>query len=190
MAGVYIYRSPALRIVNAAGTVVYPTAASGLGSFRLAPRDGGKANYGIQLSKCEVDYVPELIGPFQTPAWENRLTLNGFRPSIRLVFAFIEPGFAKDVSKFIAGSGYGASLMNRLFVRSFEAEDYCALQFNLFAAPVQLGGGVSPWRGVWMKSAWAPRDYEDKSGNGYAWEMQLETRALIAAPGDWSGGVW
>ncbi len=156
-------KRPAIRIVNSVGTVV-------TGPLKLWLPDS--AAQGIVCS-ARCDYVPEMLGPYMNTAYQDRLTLLGYRPTIDLTFPVV-----------LSDGASGLAVLLSYYTASLQTGTFAALQFNLFH------DSSAVWRGVFPTTSWAPKPMGGKDRSGYELEWTLRARDLITAPGDWSTGTW
>jgi hypothetical protein len=159
----FYQKTPALRLVNSSGAVI----AGPLSLYQPAALTQGI----ICTADCK--YPPELLGPWHNLAYQTRLTLLGYRPSVSLSFPLLA-----------ADGASGMALLYQYYTGAFAAGYYAALQFNLFSTT------CSVWRGMFPTSAWEPRPLGGKQRTGYELDLTLEARDLINAPGDWTAGTW
>jgi hypothetical protein len=156
---------PALRIVDQAGNVT-------AGPYNLWQPYGTSLDLVVRSTACHYARIGQ---DWETFSFAERSRLYGFRPSIVLAFSWLGSG---------TDSNKGLLVMRNLYTISVAAEDYAAMQFNLFA-----DSGASPWRGVLVRSDWAPRITE-RQKIGFELDLELVAKDLIPAAGDWMNLTW
>ena len=154
----------AIRLVNASGSVI-------AGPLKLWLPDADAQ--GLFLANGTPKYAPEFLGPYMNAGYQERWIFLGYRPHV-------------DLSFDLAMSDGKSGLANLLayFDAAVKSETYCALQFNAFAET------SSTWRGMYPTNEWSPQPARGKQRLGYELTVSLRAKDLIAAPGDWSAGVW
>lgn len=157
----YVNKTPALRIVNSTGNVL------------VGPQILYQPNAQGIYCTAEVEYVPEMLGPWMNLAYQQRWKLLGYRPRVTLEFPIV------------MASGYsGMANLYQYYVAGLTGESFAALEFNLRASTCNV------WRGMVPTTPWAPKPARGKERQGYELSITLDARNLIAAPGDATTGTW
>ena len=171
--------APSIRSVTSAGAQI----------LRLDLRPDLVQQDGINLASTSVTYTPEMLGPWMNYSYSQRWKFLGYRVNVSLRFDLIVPQ---------NNSTKALRAMLAILRAGWESQTFAGCQFNLFADFTASGGGTvyaadatnRPWRGMLVKSAWSPRPAGGKQTVGYEMTVDLESRDLIAAPGDWELAYW
>jgi hypothetical protein len=107
--------------------------------------------------------------------FQNIQRLYGFHASVVLSFSWLGNS---------TNSNQGVLLMRNLYTLAVSTETHAALQFSLFA-----DSAAPAWRGMVVRSDFNPQITE-KQRLGFTLDLEMETRDLFSAVGDWTAATW